>query len=234
MQATVGDNSIPQPPFYQYSEKAKWLHWYKLRHMSRSTAKVKYLNKLILFCVDPTVQDDDNFWTDFCNHVNKFKIENQRVRQQEQLYKDDSNSMEFDLPSEMLQVGDVASFAPLTFINSKDEERILKHSAKLKEDDTKGREIITVGEIKQRCQEMEELIIYEIRLLKYSLRESMKRITDLEHETRIYADESDEELNKKVHTILEKNDTNKDVKKVIENVQLAYNMLKDKMVSTKV
>ncbi len=222
-QSTIGNNNTSQPRFYNYAEKAKWSAWNILKEMSKTMARYKYLNKLIFFCIDPSIQQD-NFWTDFQTLITQFKRQNQHLRRQEQLYADNSSSFDVELPSDMLQIGDVSTYAPLMFIDPND-EKVIKPR-------TEEKEIITIGELKDRCKEMEEFIVYEIRLLKYSLRESMKKITNLEHQTRISPDESDTILNEKLDEILQDSDQN--VKKVVENVKLTYQMITDKMEQTKV
>jgi acyl-CoA-binding protein len=234
-QSTIGDINTIQPPFYLYNERTKWFAWKNLGNMSRTTAKSKYLHKLVIYCIDPTLSD--NFWSDFIKKVEDFRLEYIQSKRQEKMFDDGTAKLPLDLPVGILELSDITTFAPLTFINPQEEERIVKHSIKLQDDlkrEGNGKEIVTIGDLKQRCNEMEELILYEIRLLKYSLRESMRRITELEHQTLIGPHESDNDMNDKLQTMLESNETSNDVKKVITNVQNVYHMVTLRMKNTQI
>ncbi|KAL0479574.1 hypothetical protein AKO1_007762 [Acrasis kona] len=137
---------------------------------------------------------------------------------------------EVNFPLNSLDIDDF-SFAPLTFVDESDEKRLLNHNISLSKNTDK--EIITIGELESKCKEMEDFIVYETRLLKYSLRESMSRLTNMQHQLRISPNETDEELHKKLTSITGKENTSPEVKKVIENIQTTFSLLKSKIDVTK-
>lgn len=50
-QATIGNNTLPEPSFFNFKEKSKWNAWYKLKNMKTDTAKIKYI-KLVAKLLD--------------------------------------------------------------------------------------------------------------------------------------------------------------------------------------
>lgn len=45
-QATVGDNTTPEPSFYQLEAKHKWKAWENLKGMTQQAAKEAYVKEL--------------------------------------------------------------------------------------------------------------------------------------------------------------------------------------------
>lgn len=167
-QSVHGNNNTIRPStsflFIFNSDKQgaeKWDAWRALQNkLTPNEAKRKFLLKLAKYAAMPGASIEVVQWIK--NFATKIATLHSTVSQ--------ANLF----PAELLDY-DTNNEAPISFVPAPPSFYM----------DSPAKEILTLGELRARCTNVEHTLTQEIKLLKHSLREGMKRLADLEHGIKI-------------------------------------------------
>jgi len=143
----------------------KWDSWNELKgKLTTLQAKQRYLLKFarnLRKQQEPLAHEAEEWVRNFSNRVTQLQSSSEAP--QDEL-----------LPAHLLSF-ETSSLAPIAFAKDESIDVSVDYTS-----DYSKREVITIGELRQKCVQMEEAISNEIVILNQSLRESLKRLGEVE------------------------------------------------------
>jgi molybdopterin converting factor small subunit len=236
----------------------------QLNGVSEVYAKLQYLKHVVLLSDDKSSCHNtiavDQFWSDWIlKHRESLQQLVQHYDKAVQIAKEEEEQSQLSKSEEIIQAAKSVKQVPVaTIVNNNRKRAIIKEEAPIDDGSEfenmaplrflssdeqqileQEEQVIKMGDLNDKCSTLQTFIAKEIRYLKYSLRESMHRLANLQHAT--LSDESadyditNELIDEHISKLIAASSTEKDLTSinfVLSRVDQSFKSLERKITET--